>query len=224
MPKVVIVDDDKDYLDSMAALLELEGYDVFPYPSFKEMYAAIDQVGPHILILDINLPSESAFDYLPDLRQKTAFGLIIVSGNADVSSRIAGLEKGADNYFTKPVNLKELSVTIRSLYNRLFPDTRPSWRLLRNRCVLITPTGDEVQLTHSEYTFIELLVKSGEAPVNSDELLRALGKRTDSVQNNTLYTLISRLRKKFDKLNHALPVRAVRHSGYVFFETVVLVS
>ncbi|NVK17776.1 MAG: response regulator transcription factor [Methylocystaceae bacterium] len=216
--KTILVDDDHDYLTSMTVLLENEGFKVFPFSSFKKMKQEIFAIKPHILILDVSLPGETAFEVLPELRNKTDFGLILVSGTRNLEYRVKGLEKGADIYLTKPVNIRELKAVIMSLYNRLSPQPKEVWCLDSQHRQIMTPDNRSLELTEKEFLFLELLISTNGEAVDKDKILQGLGTASHPIEEGSLHTLISRLRKKFANEGTELPIRAVRYIGYCFYE------
>jgi len=215
----VLVDDDHDYLISMSALLEHEGFKVFPFTSFREMYKNIHTIKPDILILDVSLPGETAFEILPSLRRETDFGLILVSGTRNLEYRVQGLEKGADSYLTKPVDIRELKAVILSLYKRISPRPQNHWVLNEKQRTLTSPHANQQELTEKEFKFLQILILQNGESVDKNTLLHALSASSHPIEEGSLHTLLSRLRKKFASEETDLPIRAVRYVGYCFYES-----
>lgn len=214
--KTILVDDDQDYLASMTALLASEGFEVFPFTSFREMNKVIHEINPHILILDVSLPHESAFEVLPTLRKETNFGLILASGTRNLEFRVEGLERGADVYLTKPIDIRELKATIHSLYERLHAQNTGQWILNERLLSLLSPEGRSHDLTENECHFLNLLFKAKGEPVDKGRILEALGRNTSPFEEGYLHTLLSRLRKKVSIEGEELPIKTIRNIGYSF--------
>jgi DNA-binding response OmpR family regulator len=216
--KTILVDDDRDYLASMTALLVSEGFEVFPFTSFREMNEAIHEIKPHILILDVSLPHESAFEVLPTLRKETNFGLILASGTRNLEFRVEGLERGADVYLTKPIDIRELKAIINSLYKRLYSHDTGQWHLNERLLSLRSPKGHSHNLTENECQFLNLLFKAKGKPVDKEKILEALGRDSTYFEEGYLHTLLSRLRKKVSLEGDELPIKTIRNLGYSFHE------
>lgn len=218
--KVVLVDDDVDYLASMQPLLEHHGFNVSCYTTFAMMVDQLSKDAPDILVLDITTPEGSVFDHLPKLRAERNYGLILVSGHDTIEYRIEGVEKGADVYLSKPVDVRELKAHLHSLHERLEPlKTSAVWRLTVQSLELCTPDGDQVQLTQKECDFLALLMAAGGGAVYKNDILNILGRADLLAAEGGLHVFFSRLRKKVSQKNITLPVRALRNVGYCFYET-----
>lgn len=222
--KTVLVDDDEEYLSSMKALLESEGFEAFAFNSFQKMNNEFHDLEPDILILDINLPNESAFEFIPLLRKQKNVGLIIVSGNRSLEYRVTALEKGADAYLIKPIDIRELKALINSLFQRLNPDQNNAWHLNQKSWVLHSPSGVEHKLTASEFNLLREFIGTNGDIIKKDLLLSAVGKAGTLHDEGSLHVMLSRLRKKTSNQKHPLPIRAIRNLGYSFYEEFVILQ
>lgn len=172
-----------------------------------------------ILLLDINLPGEDGFSIEERIRcQRPDLGIVILTARDPLEDRIRGLESGADLYFVKPVDLRELAAAIRSLHRRLAPDSGARWRLYADYSRLDTPSGVGIPLTDGELRVLVPLVQRAGEVVSRDEILAVLGQASDYYAMRRLETLLSRLRKKILGASPAepLPVRARHGNGYIF--------
>lgn len=221
--KTVLVDDDEEYLASMKALLESEDFESFAFNSFQKMGNELHDLEPDILILDINLPNESAFEFIPLIRQKTSAGIIMVSGNRSLEYRVTALEKGADAYLIKPIDIRELKALINSLFHRLNPEQNNAWRLNQKSWRLHSPSGAEHKLTASEFNFLREFIGTNGEIIKKDLLLSAVGKAGTLYDEGSLHVMLSRLRKKSSNTQYPLPIRAIRNVGYSFYEELVVI-
>ncbi len=115
---VLLVDDYIDHLELMTEILEQEGYRVVSSSSPKDVAGRIEEWAPDIAILDVMMPGMSGYELCRVLKQgckKKFFPVILVTGLAQSEDRIAGIEAGADDFFSKPFNSKEIIVKIKSL-------------------------------------------------------------------------------------------------------------
>jgi DNA-binding response OmpR family regulator len=176
----------------------------------------LDSEGADIVLLDIGLPGENGFAIAERLRhERPQVGIIMLTARDQLEDRIKGLDDGADLYFAKPVDLRELAAAIGSLYRRLAGP--PCWRLDSGSSRLFTPAGAAVDLTDLELRFLApLLARPGEV-VDREDLCRSLDQRPDLYAMRRMDTLVSRLRAKVLRLGEAtLPVKARHGRGYAF--------
>lgn len=132
--KILIVDDQAMMLKLMAHPLEQEGFSVITAMTGGEALQKIQTEQPDLVILDIMLPDTNGIDVCRRIRQVLHLAdlpIIILSGQTELSAKIQGLEAGADEYVTKPVDPKEMAVRVKSLLSRT----------QRLRQVVVTPTG-----------------------------------------------------------------------------------
>ena len=102
------MDDDEDIRDLVANYLGSQGLLVFEAASEAELLACIAKNAPDVILLDVNLGSEDGFAIARRLRNRWVGGLLMVSGRGETIDRVVGLEIGADDYITKPFELREL--------------------------------------------------------------------------------------------------------------------
>ena len=185
--------------------------------------AALDEAlareEPDLVLLDIGLPGEDGFTIAERLRrQRPHVGIIMLTSRDGLEDRIRGLDGGADLYFAKPVDLRELASAIGSLQRRLPGRPARAWRVDRPASCLHTPGGAQVPLTDLELRFLlPLAARPGEV-VDREELFLALEQRPDIYAMRRMETLVSRLRAKVLRVSQgeALPVRARHGKGYAF--------
>jgi DNA-binding response OmpR family regulator len=180
-----------------------------------------------IVILDIGLPGEDGYSIATRLRrERPTLGIVMLTARDQTDDRVQGMDCGADLYFAKPADLKELASALRSLYRRLglHQPARVSstWRLDPLRSLLITPAEIEVALTDNELRFLRPLLDQPGAVVDRDLLSRALDQVPDIYAMRRMETLLSRLRAKVLRASpeEPLPVRARHGRGYAFLSGV----
>ena len=120
LPKLLIIDDDAHLRESLAEVLELDGFECHQAGAAKEGIAAAQKVEPEIVIMDIQLPDSSGFQICQELRKRSKTVILIMMTGRFLSSeeKKQGFELGADEYITKPFDLAELSARIKQLLSR----------------------------------------------------------------------------------------------------------
>ena len=227
MVKVLIVEDDADLRGTLADCLGLFELTVHGVGSAGEAYRALAKDLYDIVVVDIGLPDEDGFSLAETLARRADLGIIILTARADLSDRLHGFDSGADAYFVKPVDCKELALAARNLARRLAGakgaaqagiKCTGAWSLDRSAWLLGTPGGRAVRLTSKEFALVERLSRCCGEPVRRVELIGALGYRNDVVAGRNLDAVVGRLRRKVAALSggEELPVRTIHAIGYTF--------
>jgi len=120
LPKLLIIDDDAHLRESLAEVLELDGFECHQAGAAKEGIAAAQKIEPEVVIMDIQLPDSSGFQICQELRKRSKTVILIMMTGRFLSSeeKKQGFELGADEYITKPFDLAELSARIKQLLSR----------------------------------------------------------------------------------------------------------
>jgi DNA-binding response OmpR family regulator len=118
--KLLIIDDDTHLRESLAEVLELDGFECHQAGAAKEGIAAASKIDPDAVIMDIQLPDSSGFQICQELRKRSKITILIMMTGRFLSSeeKKQGFELGADEYITKPFDLAELSARIKQLLSR----------------------------------------------------------------------------------------------------------
>lgn len=116
--RILLVDDFETHLELMTAILEQEGYCVIASGDGKEVLKNIEDLSPDLAILDVMMPGIGGYELcrrLKEVFKKKFFPIILVTGLHQLEDKLTGLEAGADDFFSKPFNPKEITAKIRSL-------------------------------------------------------------------------------------------------------------
>jgi DNA-binding response OmpR family regulator len=230
--KIIVVEDDLDFRESMVEYLVLAGFDVTGVSSALEFYQNIARQQYTLVILDIGLPDQNGFVLAEYIRQNTDMRIIMLTAQSSLESKVTAYRSGADIYLVKPIDFAELSASLRSILGRLAePETKqsrqpgptaaaasrePSWKLLRTDRLLVTPEGGKVALTSKEFDLLETLAGTPCMVVERQTLLQALVYDNDDFGNRALDALIHRLRRKKEELENLIPIKTIHGSGYSF--------
>lgn len=121
IPTLMVVEDDLDFRALLVSSLAQLGFQCSGVENRRELELAIKKNLPDIVILDLNLGPDDGLEIARMLREQTRCGIVIMTTRGMVESRIDGLAVGADAYLVKPVDIRELTGTIKNLYSRLNP-------------------------------------------------------------------------------------------------------
>ena len=196
----------------------------------QEMADQLDGTEVNLVILDLRLGLEDGLDLLREVRLSSDVPVIIITGHRrDDIDRVVGLELGADDYLTKPFNLRELLARVRAVLRqfdvgRAAPARDPErgrfrfcgWQLDRKTRQLTDPAGTPVTLTKGEYAMLLAFLEAPQRPLSREQLLQATRVHED-VFDRSIDVQILRLRRKLERDPSAPRViQTERGVGYVF--------
>ncbi len=206
MKRVInIVEDEKDINNLVAQYLRKEDYDVNSYYTYEEAKAHVkDDV--HLWILDIMLDDKSGFDLLEEIRQvKPDTPIIFMSARDKEFDRIIGLEKGCDDYITKPFSPKELVLRVNNLIKRAYKDTNNRIYIdgyeLDEEQRKVYSDQEEIELTTKEFDLLMMFIKNKGVAFSRDKILENVWDENYFGSDRVVDDTLRRLRKKLPKLN-----------------------
>ncbi|MGJ4860744.1 response regulator transcription factor [Labrys sp. La1] len=224
-PLVYLVDDDEDFREEMVSGLSRLGLNVHGFGSAAGLYRAYAALPSEIVILDLNLGDEDGLSIAAHLRASQRIGIIMATARGSIDDRVAGLEKGADAYLVKPIDVRELAATVGAVHNRLNRDrTVPAppqvlqWALVEGGWTLTDGLGHRLRLTVSEQRLLGCLFRERGNTVERSVLVEAMGADVYDFNYAHLDTIVSRLRRRAKKSGMLLPLHAIRGLGFTFAE------
>lgn len=230
--RIIIVEDDRDFRESIVEYLELSGFNVIGVESALEFYQHISRQNYRLVILDIGLPDQNGLVLAEYIRNNTDMRIVMLTAQSSQQSKVSAYNFGADIYLVKPVDLSELSASLHSILGRLDVQsvTRQEqkivepesghelkhWSLDRNNWVLYTPDRERIKLTSKEFDLIQVLASSPDRVVVREELLKALDYDNNEYGHRSIDVLIHRLRCKKNAGNYRIPIKTAHGSGHYF--------
>ncbi|MBF0578554.1 response regulator transcription factor [Erysipelotrichaceae bacterium RD49] len=200
-----IVEDEKDINNLVAQYLRKEGYEVNSYYTYEEANAHTkDDV--HLWILDIMLDDKSGFDLLEEIRTANPdTPVIFMSARDKEFDRIIGLEKGCDDYITKPFSPKELVLRVNNLIKRAYKDTNNRIFIdgyeLDEEQRKVYSDQEEIELTTKEFDLLMMFIKNKGFAFSRDKILENVWDENYFGSDRVVDDTLRRLRKKLPKLN-----------------------
>ena len=229
--KILLVEDDAMLAEAVGAGLRQHGWRVDVAHDAVDARLALVEHGYGAVLLDLGLPGDDGLTLTRELRKHWNGAVIIVTGRDDSVDRIVGLELGADDYVTKPFDLRELLARVRSVLRRVPPARAAApdgdvarfagFRLdLRSR-ELLDGDGRAVALTSGEFDVLRAFVEQPNRVLSRDDLMNSIHGRDAGPYDRAIDMQIGRLRRKIeaDPAKPAL-IKAVRGAGYLFAPTV----
>ncbi|QPF76635.1 response regulator transcription factor [Roseateles sp. DAIF2] len=246
---IAVLDDEPDITTLLATYLRAQGFRVTPLHSGAALMALMaGGDAPQLVLLDLGLPGEDGFAIARQLREHWHCGLVIVTGRGDPIDKVVGLEVGADDYVTKPFDLRELLARIKAVLRRLGPPPAAAAPLAmaapvaapaaeaRERFRFLDWTLDaaarrldharqgEIALTGGEFELLAVFVRHPGRVLSRDFLLEQTRGREAGPFDRTIDVQVGRLRRKLEasapQQGGELIIKSVRGAGYMLVPAV----
>ena len=205
MKKVInIVEDEKDLNELVKSYLEKEGYIVNSYLTFDSAYSHIDDYCD-LWILDIMLDDKSGFDLIEAIKSKDPMiPVVFMSARDKEFDRIIGLEKGSDDYITKPFSPKELVLRINNIIRRVYKEddhiSVNGYDIDENQRTVFR-NGKQIELTTKEFDLLMLFVKNRGTAFVREQILEKVWDENYFGSDRVVDDTLRRLRKKLPDMN-----------------------
>jgi DNA-binding response OmpR family regulator len=218
--RIFLLEDDTETRTAVAAALEDEGFDVISRARAQGGERALREGGAAAAILDVWLPDANGIDLCREWRKNGIdLPILMLTARTDVSSRVAGLDAGADDYLGKPFALAELRARLRALLRR--GPRSATGRVFRKADVLVDfrrrqawVAGVEVAVTRREIDVLESLARGQGAAVARDDILEQIWGEATREAAVSLEVFVARLRRKLERDGKGSLIRTVRGFGY----------
>jgi two-component system, OmpR family, response regulator len=236
---IAVVDDAPDITRLLANYLGANGFRVTECSNGTALMALMQKDPPNLVLLDVGLPGEDGLVIARRLREHWQISIILVTGRSDPVDKVVGLEIGADDYVTKPFDLRELLARIKAVLRRTSQNLQPAgapgidaaqpnerfhfagWILDCGARRLLAADGAEVALTTGEFELLRVFVIHPGRVLSRDFLLESTRGRDAAPFDRAVDVLVGRLRKKIET-TPAQPeiLKSVRSAGYILVPTV----
>lgn len=204
---ILVVDDDREIVESIAIFLSSEGYKIIKAFDGLEALDALLENEVHLMILDIMMPGLDGIKTLMKLRESRNIPVILLSAKSEDNDKILGLCAGADDYVTKPFNPSELVARVKShlrRYTTLGAMVYGKSEIVidglcintEKRCV--TVDGEDVRLTPIEYKILELLCRNRGRVFSAEDIYRNVWNEDTVVGDNTIAVHVRHIREKIE--------------------------
>jgi two-component system OmpR family response regulator len=219
--RILVVEDDRKIASFIVKGLKQSGFSVDCASDGEQALSHFRAVAYDAAVLDIMLPKLDGLSVLSQLRRdKNLVPVLILSAQASVENRVAGLQAGGDDYLTKPFAFSEMLARVHALIRRATHIAEPS-RLSSGDLTLdllsreVTRAGQRIDLQSREFALLELLLRPPGRPVTKTMILEHIWDYTFDPQTNVVDVLAHRLRAKVDKGFPVKLIQTIRGVGYV---------
>lgn len=204
---VLVADDDREIVESIAIFLKAENYDVIKAYNGREALEKARKNSVQLIILDIMMPEMDGIRTLLKLREEKNLPVILLSAKSEDSDKIFGLTAGADDYVTKPFNPSELVARVKSQLRRYTVlgsaektngKTVIDGLVIDNEAKSVSVDGRAVRLTPIEFKILELLAKNRGRVFSADEIYRRVWNEDTFINDSTIAVHIRHIREKIE--------------------------
>jgi DNA-binding response OmpR family regulator len=230
-PHVLVIDDDPSVTQMLADYLGNNDLRVTTGRTGADLMRILADQVVDLVMLDLRLAGEDGMQLARKLREESSIPIIIITGNRDDADRIMGLELAADDYVTKPFNVRELLARVRAVLRRyqtardLLPARDATlrayrfagWELNLRTRKLASPDGARIDLTIGEFNLLRAFCAAPQRVLTREQLLDLSRLHGAEVYDRSIDVQILRLRRKIEpEPTHPRYIRTERGSGYLF--------
>lgn len=234
---ILICDADRDRRAKIVSYFDLEDYRVSAVDDLAQLRRVVETEAVDLVVLDIAAPDDGALDLAGELHQRPETGIIPLGNSDDLVDRVAGLEAGADDFLSPPLNMRELLARVHSVLRRMGRDNSGAdparyrhrrdpvnnvlafegWNLDMRSRHLSNESGAAVELSTGEFDMLQILIANAGRPVTRDILAGHWKESDGGAEGRSVDVRIGRLRHKIERnpQNPAI-IRTARGIGYVF--------
>jgi two-component system response regulator CpxR len=230
MTRILVIDQDLAFCETITNCLKPEKFEVTSLHDGKAglQQALAPEAGYDVILLNTVLPDMNGFEILQRIRSTLVTPVIMLTGPSQIMLHILGLEAGADDFLVKPCNPRELLARIRVILRRMKNSFKDEVRQAPGRVVLgdieldagtrvVRRNGEEVQLTSTEFNFLEILIRAAGHIVSREQLALSVLGRELGAYDRSLDMHVSRLRKKLGhRYNGVERIKTIRSVGFIY--------
>jgi len=223
---ILIVEDEAAIHELLAYNLEAEGFRTKVVEQGEDVFPAVSEELPDLVLLDWMLPGLSGIEVCRMLRARAetqTLPIIMLTARGEESERVRGLATGADDYIVKPFSVPEVMARVRSLLRRMRPEAVAD-SLVRGDITLdrvkrrVSRGSRDISLSPTEFRLLEYLMQTPGRVFSRAQLLDRVWGDGGDIDERTVDVHVGRLRKSLSRGREADPLRTVRGTGYAFDE------
>ncbi|WP_462421919.1 response regulator transcription factor [Salinicoccus sp. Marseille-QA3877] len=207
MYKIMIVEDDEKIRSIVSGVLQKWKYEVVEVTAFDQVLEDFQHTGPHLVLLDINLPVLDGFYWCQQIRSISNVPIIFLSSRNENMDIIMAINMGGDDFVQKPFDLDILAAKVKALIRRNYSYQDEETKQIIHKDLKLNVSNsvigykeESVELTRNEFIILQLLMRNIGKIVSRDELMQVLWNDEQFVDDNTLTVNVNRLRRKVTRL------------------------
>ncbi len=222
MAKVLMIEDDEELAEILSEYLHRFNIETINVP---DPFLGLSELETHefdLVILDLSLPGMDGLEVCEQIRKRSDVPIVISSARSDLTDKIVGLEKGADDYLPKPYDPRELVARIKSILRRIGRDghrgedeKKEADLRIDSDTKMIYFKNEPLHLTAAEYGILSYMLEHANEVVSREDLIYSVDAIHEESSLKSIDVIISRIRHKLsDNPKHPRYIRSVRGLGY----------
>ncbi len=222
--RILLAEDEKELSNALVAILKHNNYSVDPVYDGADALDYGLSGNYDVIVLDIMMPKMDGIKVLEQLRQQGIHTpVLMLTAKTEVEDRILGLDKGADDYLSKPFAMGELLARIRAMGRRkseFTPNLIEAGNISLNKENYELSSGQSMlRLGNKEFQMMEMLMVNPKRLISTEQFMERIWGYDAEAEINVVWVYISYLRKKLASLNANVKIKAVRSVGYTLEES-----
>ncbi len=222
MFKIMVVEDDKTIKNIILENIVRWGFTPIDIDDYGEVFNTFAKEEPHLVLLDINLPSYDGFYWCNKIRTVSKVPIVFISSRNSNMDIVMAMNMGGDDFVQKPFSMEVLMAKINALLRRTYDYTNVESSIIEHRTVVLNLKDNnliyndkKVELTKNEFKILYILMKNNGTIVSREKIMRKLWEDESFVDDNTLTVNINRLRKKLSDIDLENFIETKKGQGYV---------
>lgn len=215
---VLVVDDEPALARALQINLRAHGWTVTTAPDGRSALDAVATIHPDVVLLDLGLPDMDGMQVIEGIRGWTSVPIVVLSARQHGEDKVEALDIGADDYVTKPFAMQELLARLRAAVRRSQEPVRDAEPVVVGDLVIdfgrkaVTREGEDVRLTPTEWSFLELLARNLGKLVSREQILREVWGPAYLHETHYLRVYAAQLRRKLE-VDPAHPRHLITSAG-----------
>ena len=218
---ILIIEDEEDILELLEYTLQKEGYETIGFLNVNNnVRKVLNEEQIDLILMDRNLPGIEGTSFINEIKQQGFSNPVIyVTAKDKDEDIISGFDNHADDYITKPFNIKELCARIKAVIKRSSKDIE----VLKVKDIVYTSSNKkfyidniELNLTHLEHDLLLEFIKNKDILLSREHLLTSVWQDSFEKKEKTVNVAIKRLKSKIDPNAKKDYIRSIRGEGYIF--------
>jgi len=226
--KILIVDSDIEFVKPIGAFLSESGFEITICIDGIKAVKEANSGHYQLILLDILLPNINGFELLKSLRSSNKAPIMILTSQNELFDKIYGLEIGADDYLTKPMNQRELLARINAIFRRIRKVEQQPKELDDINDISISLSTREVyccgnilHLTGYEFEVLHYLILNAGSVISKDDIVEYIHGRTMPYNDRSVDMHICNIRKKISIFTIEQKIKTIRGAGYIFLRKAI---
>lgn len=217
--KILLAEDNRELASAIVSILAIAKYD--PSVAYDGVIALqrLKEDDYDLLICDIMMPRKDGFQVVKEIRDSDSnIPILMLTARSETDDKVLALDNGADDYLTKPFEVKELLARIRALLRRKETVVKDGHHFSNisldyEKFELVSDKG-RVHLTNREYTLLETLISHHDTLLSTERLMETVWDYDSEAEINVVWAYITSLRRKLESVKANVIIKAVRGQGY----------